>query len=174
MLHNISRLAVISLVALNTGVSLAESELDPIQSPEAIVRRVDPKTKTITSYRVPEKDDSFSPAAISRLTQAEKKAKIEAFIKSVEKPENKISVEKVEKLALPTSELDRDESNNACWFGWWGFNNYNYNSYGYNYNYYSYGSGMLRPYWGWGFNPNGGCGGGFNPYYMYYGRPGCW
>ncbi len=175
-------------LALGLLVSLSvfaeeKSELDAkaVKSPSIVMKKLDPKTQIVTTYKVDKLDDSVKPEAMEKLTKEEQKSKMEAFIRSVESnPANKISEEKVEKVALAStekSELEKAGSTSAHGWRWRGNygcgygggyyggyynNNYYQPYYGYNYNrgYYNYGG-----YNNYGYNNYAGYGYGNYGYY---------
>jgi hypothetical protein len=138
----------LAILALAAGAR-AESELDgPVKAPALIVSQLNPVTQTVTNYKIDALDASVSAEALEGLSDAEREARVQAFVKKAAKSENKISEEKVEKVA---SELDNDGSTAATFWrwrghhsrGWYGSSFYGYYG-GYRYNY--------RPAWSWSYN----------------------
>jgi hypothetical protein len=142
-------LSILALVA----TARAESELDgQAKAPAIIVSELNAETKTVTNYKVETLDASVQPSALEGLSESEREARVQSFLKSAVRPENKISEEKVEKVS---SELDSDGSTSAHYWRWRGCHSRNYYGYGFNAYYGSY-NYYYRPAWNYG-------------YYGYYG-----
>lgn len=159
----------LALLVLGTGVR-AESELDGPKSkaPSIILSELNPATQTVSQFKVDKLDESVTREALEGLSDSERQARIEAFVKKAKRPENKLSEEKVEKVS---SELDSDGSTAACWWRWRG-GYYGHGYYGYYGGYRSY----YTPYWNYGYGYGyyggyygGGYYGGGCSYTMYYG-----
>jgi hypothetical protein len=124
-------------------------------APRGVLVKVNPSTKIVEVFKAPE----LSAKIVDKTASA---AETAIEIVNIESSENKIAEFKV-----PTSELDKDSSTEACWYGGgYGWNNwggyypasYNYYqpyyypgyfNYGcYNYNY-GYGYGYNNCYYGW-------------------------
>ena len=165
-------------VALIGNNAFCGSELDPVAVPMGVVRQLDPVTETVTDYRVDSLDLSVLPQALEGLSPAERKVRLDSFIKKVVKPANKVAEEQVGRVS---SELDTEGPTSANHGHWrWrghhtghyygGYNyNYYYNNYRYNY----------QPYWGYNYNYSYYYQGGYgcygpnyyaSPYYTYYSR----
>ncbi len=151
-----------ALALVSTGVQA--SELDGVNKkvPQLVLSEINTDKGTVSKFAV-QADDSISPEALKGLTDMERQARIDAFVKKTVRPENKISEERVEKVS---SELDGQGSTSACWWRWRG-GYYGGGYYGggcyyrpaWNYGYYGYGAG----YYGVGYYGGGYYGG-------YYGR----
>ncbi len=134
------------------------SELDSIGAPKLVVKKLDPTNGVVTSYRVEEVDSALHPDTLRGLSESERKARVDAFLKTIVKPENKIGEEKVTAVQ---SELDGAGSTSAWWGRWRGYGGYYGSSY---YGYYGGYSYYYRPYWGYSSY------GYYSPYYSgYYG-----
>ncbi len=166
MKFNQYAILALALLVLGTGVR-ADSELDgPKKVPSLILQQLNHETQTVTQFKVDAIDASVSPEALKGLSDAERTARIDAFVKKAAKPENKISEEKVEKVG---SELDSDGSTAACWWRWRGSYSGNYYGGGY-YGYYGGYRSYYTPAWNYGYNYGyyaGGYSGGYygNSYY---------
>lgn len=161
-------------VALLAGLSAFadNSELDgkATKAPAIIIKKLDPTAKTLTTYQLDSVDDSVKPEALAKLSKEEQKAKVEAFLKSVEKPENKIAEEKVESVVAKT-ELDKSSSTSACWYRWRGCYSGGYYGGGFYGGYYGYNNYYYAPAWNYSYGYGYGCGGNYYGYGYGYTYP---
>ena len=161
-----------------TGISAyaGDSEMDGPKKnrPAVVIQKLDEKAKTITTYELKKMDPEMTEESLEKLSNEERKVKVDAFLKANATAANWVRTEPSKNL-VATSEMDSDKSTAACgwgwrgyyggWRGWGGYYGGYYGGYGgcgYGYGGCGYGGG-----WGYYGGCGGGCGYGWNVGYIW-------